>query len=72
MAYLLFVISKDTITSSLIGNITGNSLNRLYTFILNNLKLFAYPYTILYEFMFYILTVFNTHKLANKYRIILH
>lgn len=70
--WITHYISKDTITSSLIGNITGNSLNRLYTFILNNLKLFAYPYTILYEFMFYILTVINTHKLANKYRIILH
>lgn len=37
--WITHYISKDTITSSLIGNITGNSLNRLYTFILNKLKI---------------------------------
>lgn len=56
----------------LIGNIIGNSLNRLYIFILNNLKLFVNLYIILYEFMFYILIVINIYKLVNKYCIIFY
>lgn len=39
--WIIYYIFKDMIILFLIGNIIGNSLNRLYIFILNNLKLFV-------------------------------
>lgn len=70
--WIIYYIFKDMIILFLIGNIIGNSLNRLYIFILNNLKLFVNLYIILYEFMFYILIVINIYKLVNKYCIIFY
>lgn len=68
--WIIYYIFKDMIILFLIGNIIGNSLNRLYIFW--NLKLFVNLYIILYEFMFYILIVINIYKLVNKYCIIFY